>query len=678
MSGILLESQHLFVSIQSLAKKLDVSTRTVQREVKMLEDTLAKFGLTLEKKANEGIRLTGSDEGLKRLKDEIRAYSDYDMGRSERSLFIFHELLDSGDPLKTMTLSKGFSVSSKTLQQDLEHFEEEIRNTRLSLIRKRGYGVELEGREKDKRMAFVNMAMQRMEHMQVFSSKEGEFLSLDPNEKLLGIFDPWLLRRIEVNILDKTGNLPYRLTDLSLLEAMLHTYMSVERVKGGNPVDRKKHGEGPEEVASRAIFKGLEEELDLKFPDDEAYLLASVLRSAKRISETDIENVMGLTSLASVLIEDVTRTTGYFFSKDKKFLDALVSHLEPLFNRIAEGVFVSNPIKKEIKEDYSVLFGTIGTVLKEKFPELEFSEDEIGFLTLHFASAITEFKEVPKVATLVVCTSGLATSRMLTKRLLMKFPQLTIIEQGSIRDLHKMDPKEFDLIISTVGIHDAGFEYILVNPMLSSDDELKLEKVINQKLLSSTRKRDEGLRESKLSEQGLLRTIEIVTDAGQAVKEIFEGFEVNETDGRDIGHVLQNIEDDLGNVFGSEIANESISMLLDKENATGSGIPESDITLLHGRSSRLDRMIFRMYRNKTKVRVRGMDSKMMESGTFLLLLTPEELSGQRLEMVSALSVSLLEKDIRKTYEEADLNRVLAMVEKTLEAAYSDIIKRIWR
>jgi len=678
MSGILLESQHLFVSIQSLAKKLDVSTRTVQREVKMLEDTLAKFGLTLEKKANEGIRLTGSDEGLKRLKDEIRAYSDYDMGRSERSLFIFHELLDSGDPLKTMTLSKGFSVSSKTLQQDLEHFEEEIRNTRLSLIRKRGYGVELEGREKDKRMAFVNMAMQRMEHMQVFSSKEGEFLSLDPKEKLLGIFDPWLLRRIEVNILDKTGNLPYRLTDLSLLEAMLHTYMSVERVKGGNPVDRKKHGEGPEEVASRAIFRGLEEELDLKFPDDEAYLLASVLRSAKRISETDIENVMGLTSLASVLIEDVTRTTGYFFSKDKKFLDALVSHLEPLFNRIAEGVFVSNPIKKEIKEDYSVLFGTIGTVLKEKFPELEFSEDEIGFLTLHFASAITEFKEVPKVATLVVCTSGLATSRMLTKKLLMKFPQLTIIEQGSIRDLHKMDPKEFDLIISTVGIHDAGFEYILVNPMLSSDDELKLEKVINQKLLSSTRKRDEGLRESKLSEQGLLRTIEIVTDAGQAVKEIFEGFELNETDGRDIGHVLQNIEDDLGNVFGSGIANESISMLLDKENATGSGIPESDITLLHGRSSRLDRMIFRMYRNKAKVKVRGMDSKMMESGTFLLLLTPEELSGQRLEMVSALSVSLLEKDIRKTYEEADLNRVLAMVEKTLEAAYSDIIKRIWR
>jgi mannitol operon transcriptional antiterminator len=260
----------------------------------------------------------------------------------------------------------------------------------------------------------------------------------------------------------------------------------------------------------------------------------------------------------------------------------------------------------------------------------------------------------------------------------MKFPQLTIIEQGSIRELHKMDPKEFDLIISTVGIHDAGFEYILVNPMLSSDDELKLEKVINQKLLSSTRKRDEGLRESKLSEQGLLRTIEIVTDAGQAVKEIIEGFAIIETDGMEIGHVLKNIEDDLGSVLGSGIANESISMLLEKENSTGSGIPESDITLLHGRSSSLDRMVFRMYRNRGKVKVRGMDSKMMESGTFLLLLTPEVLSGPRLEMVSALSVALLERDIRKTYEEADLNRILATVEKTLEAAYSDIIKRIWR
>jgi hypothetical protein len=89
-------------------------------------------------------------------------------------------------------------------------------------------------------------------------------------------------------------------------------------------------------------------------------------------------------------------------------------------------------------------------------------------------------------------------------------------------------------------------------------------------------------------------------------------------------------------------------------------------------------MVFRMYRNRGKVKVRGMDSKMMESGTFLLLLTPEVLSGPRLEMVSALSVALLERDIRKTYEEADLNRILATVEKTLEAAYSDIIKRIWR
>jgi mannitol operon transcriptional antiterminator len=414
-------------------------------------------------------------------------------------------------------------------------------------------------------------------------------------------------------------------------------------------VDRKKHGDGPEETAASLVFKSLQKELGMNFPEDEAYLLASVLRSAKRISETDIENVIGLTSLASVLIEDVTRTTGYFFSKDKKFLDALVSHLEPLFNRIAEGVFVPNPIKREIKEDYSVLFGTIGTVLKEKFPELEFSEDEIGFLTLHFASAITEFKEVPKVATLVVCTSGLATSRMLTKKLLMKFPQLTIIEQGSIRELHKMDPKDFDLIISTVGIHDAGFEYILVNPMLSSEDELKLEKVINRKLLSSTRKRDEGVKESKLSEQGLLKTIEIVGDAGQAVKEILEGFAISETDGSDISSVLRGIEGDLMILLGTDTANESISMLLEKENATGSGIPESDITLLHGRNSRLDRMIFRIYRNKAKVKVKGMDSKMMESGTFLLLLTPELLTGPRLEMVSALSVSLLEKDIRKTY-----------------------------
>src|SRR5690554_6194641 len=80
--GILLESQHLFVSLNDISTELDVSLRTVQREIKFLEDTLAESGLTLEKRINEGIRIDGSEENMEILKEELMSYSDFELQRN--------------------------------------------------------------------------------------------------------------------------------------------------------------------------------------------------------------------------------------------------------------------------------------------------------------------------------------------------------------------------------------------------------------------------------------------------------------------------------------------------------------------------------------------------------------------------------------------------------------------
>lgn len=676
---ILLKSQHLFISSNSIARDLRVSTRTVQREIKLLEDTLVKFRLSLEKKAGEGIRIEGKHEDILRLREEIATYSDFEMERSERSLVIFHELMNSEYPLKTDTLARELGVSGKTLTQDMEYFEEKIKNTRLSLIRKRGYGVELKGREKDKRITYVNMVMQRLEQSALFSVKEGEFISFDSKEKIYGIMDPTELSELERIILEETERLPYRLTDLAVFEILLYVNLAVERIKGHRIIEKPSGREmdSPEDRTADAIYDRIESNFNIMVPRDEVSFLASNLRSARRTRLFDFEGDIELSSMASELIDDISRVTGYYFGKDKKFLDALVSHLEPLFNRINEGIFVSNPIKKEIKENYAVLYNSLGNILRDKFPSFDFSEDEIGFLTLHFAAAVTEFKEVPKVTTLVVCTSGIATSRMLTKRLLNKFPQLTIIEQGSLRDLHKQDIDSFDLIISTVGIYDAEFDYIQVNPMLTRDDEEKLEKVINGKLLSSTRKRPES--ELKVrKEDNLLRDLDVLEESNRIIREILTDFRAKDMEETDLAGILENIEQDIEPLGLAPEAGTVKGMLLEKEATSGSGIPGSGITLLHGRDQEISRILFRVYRNSRTIPVKGMDSQMMESGTFLFLIAPEVLSDIQLELLSTISVALLEEENRQIYEKAEEKEMYGLLEKNLKSAYLEIINRLWR
>ena len=676
--GILLESRHLFVSLNDISAELDVSLRTVQRELKFMEDTLSEAGLCLEKRVSEGIRISGSEENIERLRENLKSYSDFELQRNERSLIIFNELLKAEHTVKSSYLASVLGVSSKTLQQDLDYFQEEIGYSHLDLVRKPGYGIALEGREKDKRMCFVNLVLQRLEQSPIFSLKEGEFISIDTDDRIFLILDAGRLEIIEKILLSEIRNLQFKLTDLAVFELLLYLNLAVTRMAKESFVEAKPRAElSDERKVSLSIFEKIGKALSIKIPESEVAFFAANLRSAKRIRSQEIDENMELSQLANELIDSVSDATGYYYNKDKKFFDALVSHLEPLLNRISDGITVLNPIKKEIMEDYSVLYGTLEKILKNKFEGYHISEDEIGFLTLHFASAVTELKEAPKVSTLVVCTSGIATSRMLTKKLLSKFPQLTIIEQGSISDLKKMDMGEFDLIISTVGIRDADFDYIQVSPMLSDEDERKLERVVNNKLLISSKKHART-KESLLADKdsNLLHLVDVMDGGNRLVRDLLTYFVLESTKENDLTAVL-------GSAFAvlplpEEAKEDVLDMLLDKSETTGSAIPGTKLALVHGRSDRLEESLFCVYRNHKPIRVLGMDSKMMEVDTILLLAAPESLGEMELELLSAISIGLLEKDNVTIYERGDEGQILALIQQQLKRTYLEITNRIWR
>ncbi|HSL86450.1 MAG TPA: PRD domain-containing protein, partial [Bacteroidales bacterium] len=392
----------------------------------------------------------------------------------------------------------------------------------------------------------------------------------------------------------------------------------------------------------------------------------------------EIDENMELSQLASQLIDQVSEATGYYYNKDKKFFDALVSHLEPLLNRIAEGITVLNPIKKEIKEDYGVLYGTLEKILKDRFRDVHISEDEIGFLTLHFASAVTELKEAPKVSTLVVCTSGIATSRMLTKKLLSKFPQLTIIEQGSISDLKKMDMEEFDLIISTVGIKDAEFEYIQVSPMLSDEDERKLERVVNNKLLISSKRHagSKGAASLNGTDHDLLHLVSFMDGGNRLIRDILTNFSMESTTSESLTELLEGAFKALA--LSDMTGDAVLQMLMEKSENTGSAIPGTKLALVHGRSALLQESIFCVYRNDRPISVLGMDSKLMDVETILLLVAPESLGEMELELLSAISIGLLERDNVTVYEEGSEGQILTLLQLQLKRTYLEITNRIWR
>lgn len=67
------------------------------------------------------------------------------------------QLLLSEEPIKAAYFSYQFNVVEGTISLYLDKIEEWLKMRNLSLIRRRGYGIKVEGSELDKRSAIVEL-----------------------------------------------------------------------------------------------------------------------------------------------------------------------------------------------------------------------------------------------------------------------------------------------------------------------------------------------------------------------------------------------------------------------------------------------------------------------------------------------------------------------------------------
>ena len=138
-------------------------------------------------------------------------------------------------------------------------------------------------------------------------------------------------------------------------------------------------------------------------------------------------------------------------------------HINPAINRLKSNIETYNPLTEMIKFKYPRLL-KIFIKPHMVWPDLIFPESEIAFIVLHFGGSIknqgNRFLNI-----LVVCSSGIGTSRLLSTRLEQAFNEIERITQASVSDLNVLDLTAYDGIISTVNL-DIDVPFLVVNPLL--------------------------------------------------------------------------------------------------------------------------------------------------------------------------------------------------------------------
>lgn len=651
---ILLENIEEEMTIKGIAEHVNVSERTIHRDLKNVESILKDFHLQMNKKAGVGVKIVGNPNDIYQLRVSILKQDYIEYTPDERIIVALCTLLDHQEPIKLFSLAKELGVTTATVSNDLDKLEPIIAKYDLQLMRKRGYGIELVGTEEDKRKAIRSLISDRFdvpeflkmvkENIQKKSSNKIDSIS----ERLLGLVQKEKLLRIENIIEDINEQLPYPLADSSYVGLVVHIALAMERIQRGENISFKEDYLGElsqtkEFDFARQIVSRLERTFDISIPTEEVGYITMHLRGAKvrydnkvGIEDENVEVAM----LVRTLIANVEKLLHTTLADDSLF-QGLLAHLQPTLYRLDQKMSISNPLLEDIKEDYAELFEVVQQAVEKTLVDRDVPEEEIGYLVLHFGSALNDRKITKNIKLLIICSSGIGTSKMLAAKIVNQIPSLSEVKTASVFELKNISIDDYDAILSTIPLEDISRDYLLVNPILN-DKDLEEVKTYLQKNIGHVIREEKGIEVPKqkcIDFQTFLLFSEQAQLLSSILKEL-DIWDVRASLSASLNKGLRILKQQ-GSISSVE---EVFAALEARAEIGGLAIPETNLALYHTSNNQIEKPSFNIIDLPEMVSLRAMNGANEMVKRVLLLLAPLDANQNVMEVLSFLSASIIESE----------------------------------
>lgn len=641
-----------YLSIAQLADEMNISKRTIFRDMDDIEAFAKDFGIELEKKSKLGLKVVADAKQREQFQNYANKFKGTHFSQEERLNQIIMELLRSREPRKFYYFSNLLGVSEATISYDMDKIEPWFKERSITLVRKPGFGVFVKGKEIDFRKAIVDFLYQNYEHQDLVAmiSNTSGFVE-NVMDKDISLKVSKILSKYETYIAN-------RLTDQSYMGLMIHLSIAVQRILRGESIimngdilDNLRSD--PQFDIARNIGVDIEKEFDIKFPEDELgyitmHLKGSKLRTGALIDHQDlIISNFELSRLSSAMIQKFKELSGYDLKEDEKLLIGLVSHLRPAVTRMKLALDIRNPLLEKIMEMYPEIYkmsSETGTLIAKQF-DVEVPKEEIGYIAMHFGAAVERYMKLQgiekKIRTGVVCSSGIGTSSLLYSRLVKLFPRLEVIGQFSKEDViyNRISEHQLELLITTIALDASELPSIQVNPLLMTEDIERIKQVVSI-LSNNVRPYKSQLEREKHDESESVKRIHALTDSVITIErnlKLYRDIRVKNSE-----QLLKQIAD--VNATDSKHKKQIISVLQEREKLGSTVLQGEGIALIHGKSEVIKEMTFSVWRLAKPITMQAYRRNEFVDKAVVMLI-PEDASKVQLEVMSLLSKALVEDNL---------------------------------
>ncbi|MGB9095778.1 BglG family transcription antiterminator [Erwinia sp.] len=464
-----------------LARRFDVSTRTVRTDITTLNELLADHGVRLVLNRGEGYQLKIDDEVLYRqLQDQSPSHLRVPRTSAARVNYLLTRFLTSAFSLKLEDLADEWFVSRATLQSDMAEVREWLGRYQLAIETKPRYGMKLFGTEVAMRTCLTDLLYKIAQE-----DSEDPLLNLEAlNSGMLGTLQPLLHQCF--------SRFHIRMTDDSEFYLRLYCAVAVRRISEGYPLSDFSAEDVDEDVrdAARHIINLMRPITGKAIsPSEEAYLRVNIAaRRVEDIAPSAISPDDG-ESLVDYILSYINTHYNFNLQNDPQLRADLLTHIKTMITRVRYQINIPNPLLANIKQHYPMAYDVTLAAVSSwgKYTPYVISENEIGFLVLHIGVGLERHYNVgyqrhPQI--LLVCDTGNSTVRMIQAMLTRKYPQIVLSNIVSLREYEQKDSIEEDFVISTARLTEKDKPVVVMSPFPT---EYQLEQIGKLVLVDRTR-----------------------------------------------------------------------------------------------------------------------------------------------------------------------------------------------
>ena len=643
---ILLKNIGEALSIKEIAKATKIKERTLYREIKNLEDSLQRLGIELVKEKSRYIlkgNVSSLDSSLFETNFEDYAYST----ETRLTLILCFLILNEDTSIKD--ISEKLMLSYNTVASTITTIEKILFDYKLTLIRKKGQGIEIEGKEVDRRVLLISLLCNEISDEEFFTRLNNrDILSSNPFIKFLN-FD--LIKKVFYE--NKHLDVFNLYTDSSIKKILISLNVVFLRISYTTEI--KENFTAQEYNSIISLLNASKEIVDFDITEDIIQFLIKILKTCRLIEQLSYFNDKYSYTLVykiNLLIKYVSEKMNVDFTQDTNLSSGLIAHVESAIKRHQMNLTEENDELLEfVLENYNELYLIIKSELLVVFDEINFNSTELSYIVIHFASSFEQIYRKNFIRALVICASGIGSSKILGSQIRKNIPEIKNLEYTIPSKVTKSLVNNYDVVISTIEL-EQDIDYLLIPTILKEKDISLIQERI---LASRSFKRNDFVK----SEDSF--NIDKLGSACQIILKNTEYIVADNTKNNE--EILDNIFENSTLVINNK--EEIVDSLLDRHNKSSVVIPNTDIALFHTLDKELAEPFIIICSLNNVLAMKDAMGEEQRVEYFIIMVSPNE--QEYTELLSQISIAILDDKIfGEALTSKNKNFILTKVELILK------------